>query len=156
MLFFLRYLRDLCRETFALVVFLLGLASTAVFYFPSLLSMLGIPERDAEDISRIGIITVGVSFIVANYRIYTRLRCEIEKTKKNAKQTDVELIQRAVLEIWGKQEPGTNDSVSFEVVLQRLGWERPRLLASACQISTNASGIQIIFDGRVFNVRTMT
>lgn len=153
---FFKYLLDLCHETFALGVFLLGLISTIIFYIPSLPSWLGVPERGAEYISRIGIITVVLSFIIANYRIYARLRHEIEKIKNNAKENDVESIYQTVLEIWRKQKPGTQDLVSGEAVLQRLGWEQHRLLASAYQVSENPRGIHMIFDGRSFEVKTVT
>lgn len=59
------YLKALSTETFFLVIFLLGLGSTIATYIPSMNSVI--------NLKWFAYLTIPISFIGANYRVYVRL-----------------------------------------------------------------------------------
>lgn len=83
---FVKWLKDLCQETWALSLFLAGIVSNVITFV--------LPSLPALALRRIGISLLGVSFLWANFSVYKRLKGRAAELEQKIQRKDAALAHR--------------------------------------------------------------
>lgn len=139
-----------------MVLFSLGLVSTAVTFVPGL----GFPPVAPGVLRYLGICAMASAFLAANYRLYAtdrrevaKLTTELQKQPVEIRESDEDLLRKVLLKYWKDWHSSLARNLPADHVARDLGWPIDRLEVAALKVTGNFGTLKVSFDGHTFQLQ---